>query len=493
MLSLDKRALSRASPTTMNPLTPMKRRTVLARSLLAAGAISARADVSHAAPLLQIENVTRLYPVEIARAVAPRSAAEVGAAITAWPGKVAVGGGRFSMGGQVAVRGGLHLDMREMNGLVWLHPDERTVRIQAGMRWRDLQDLLDPHGLAVKIMQSYSNFTVGGSVSVNCHGRYVGLGPVGHSVRALQLVTAAGEVLEVGPQLRPDLFSAAIGGYGAVGVITEVELDVAPNVRIQRRVTPVPLGGYVAHFHQNVLADPTAVLHNADLLPPDFAAPVCVTWHRVADDVAVTDTERLMPRGKSYALEQNAIFVMTELPGGARLREKVVHPLLMRPQVVKWLNHEASLDVAELEPRTRAISTFVLQEYFIPESGFMGFAQEMARLLRRRNVEAFNVSIRHSPPDRVSALPWAREEVFSFVLYYKQRTWSRAREEVGVWTRELIALALKHGGRYYLPYQLHATLEQFKQAYPEVDRIRRIKDQVDPSGKLSNELWRKYL
>ena len=469
------------------------RRRVLVQSLLAAGAIGTQVSTSQAAPGLLIENVTRLYSVEVARVVTPRSTDELRSAIVSWPGEVAVGGGRFSMGGQVAARGGLHVDMRQLNGLVWLRQEDRTVRVQAGMRWRDLQDLLDPHGLAVKIMQSYANFTVGGSVSVNCHGRYVGLGPVGHAVRALQLVTADGQVLEIGPQSRPALFSAAIGGYGAIGIITEVELDVAPNVRIQRRVTPVPLRDYAQHFRQFVLTDPTAVLHNADLLPPDFAAPVCVTWHRVGDDVALTEPARLVPRGQSYALEQNAIFVMTELPGGARLREKVVHPLLMRPQVVKWLNHEASLDVAELEPRTRAMSTYVLQEYFIPESGFLGFAQEMARLLRRRNVEALNVSIRHSPRDRVSALPWAPQEMFSFVLYYKQRTWLRAQDEVGAWTRELITLALRHGGRYYLPYQLHATVDQFNQAYPEAAQWRRTKQQIDPAGKLSNSLWRKYL
>ena len=472
---------------------PLHRRTVLVRSLLAAGAIRAQAGESQAATGLQIQNVTRLYPVEVARVVTPRSTDEVTSAIATWPGQVAVGGGRFSMGGQVAVRGGLHVDMRQLNALVWLRPEDRAVRVQAGMRWRDLQDLLDPLGLAVKIMQSYSNFTVGGSVSVNCHGRYVGLGPVGHSIRALQLVTADGAVLEVGPQSRPELFSAAIGGYGAVGIITEVELEVVPNVRIQRRVTQVPLRDYAEHFRRFVLTDPTAVLHNADLLPPDFAAPVCVTWHRVGDDVALTEPERLVPRGQSYGLAQSAIFVMTELPGGAHLRERVVHPLLMRPQAVKWLNHEASLDVAELEPRTRAMSTYVLQEYFIPESGFLGFAQEMAQLLRRRNVEALNVSIRHSPQDRVSALPWAPVEVFSFVLYYKQRTWTRARDEVGVWTRELIALALRHGGRYYLPYQLHATVDQFHAAYPEAAQLRRTRQQVDPAGKLSNELWRKYL
>jgi FAD/FMN-containing dehydrogenase len=184
---------------------------------------------------------------------------------------------------------------------------------------------------------------------------------------------------------------------------------------------------------------------------------------------------------------------MTELPGGASLRKKVVHPLLTQAPAVKWLNHEASLDAAELEPRTRSMSTYVLQEYFIPESEFLVFAKSMAALLRRHSVEALNISIRHSPADRVSAMPWAQQEVFSFVLYYKQRTWPKARQQVAVWTVELIDLALRHGGRYYLPYQLHARPDQFARAYPESGQLRRTKQLVDPDGKFSNELWRKYL
>jgi hypothetical protein len=117
----------------------------------------------------------------------------------------------------------------------------------------------------------------------------------------------------------------------------------------------------------------------------------------------------------------------------------------------------------------------------------------MGKVLREREVEALNVSIRHSPPDRDSMLPWAREDVFSFVLYYKQRTWSAAREAVGQWTRELIDAVLAHEGRYYRPYQLHATRSQFERAYPEAARFRTLKRQVDPAGRFSNELWRTYL
>jgi FAD/FMN-containing dehydrogenase len=463
---------------------------VLAQGLATAGMLTLAPAAGFAAGGLAVANVTGLYTVEVARVETPRSAPEVAAAVRAWPGRIAVGGGRFSMGGQVALAGGLHLDMRQMNRLVWLRPDERAVRVQAGMRWRDLQDALDPLGLAVKTMQSYANFSIGGSVSVNAHGRYVGHGPVGHSVRALQLVLADGRVVEADPDRHGELFRAAIGGYGAVGVITEVELEVAQNVRIERIVEAVPLERYARHFRERVLGDGTAVLHNADLLPPAFDAPVGVTWRRAAADTPLTEPARLVARGRKYTLAQNA---MTDLPGGARLRRDVVHPLLNGGPAVKWLNHEASLDVAELEPRTRAISTYVLQEYFVPERHFESFARAMAGVLRSRGVEALNVSIRHAPADRVSMLPWAREDVFSFVLYHKQRTSARARAAVGRWTRELIDLVLAHEGRHYLPYQLHATRTQFDRAYPEAAALRRTKAEVDPDGRLSNELWRRYL
>lgn len=441
-----------------------------------------------AAPL--IENVTGLYPVEVARVSAPGSTAEVAAAVRAWPGKIAIGGGRYSMGGQVAIAGGLHLDMRGMKRLVKLDPAARVARVQAGMRWRDLQELLDPHGLAVQTMQSYANFTVGGAVSVNAHGRYVGNGPLVNSVRALQLVLADGTVVEASRNSHAALFRAAAGGYGAAGVITEVELDLAHNTRIERVVTEVALDDYPAWFRRDVLRG-DCIFHNADLLPPHFDVPVAVSWH--TSGKPLTETARLVPRGQSYGLEQNVLFAMTELPGGELLRSKVIHPLLLDKPAVKWRNHEASLDVAELEPRTRRISTYVLQEYFIPVRHFAGFARAMAAVIREHGAQVLNVSVRHSPPDTTSLLPWAKEEVFSFVLYYKQRTGAEAQEQAGTWTRAMIDTALRLGGRYYLPYQLHATRAQFEQAYPEVAALRSLKRRVDPAGKFSNSLWARYL
>lgn len=467
------------------------RRTVLVKAIETAGVFAVYSPSVLASSDMWIENVTKLYPVKVSVISSPQTTDEISKSITGHTGKISIGGGRYSMGGQVAISGGLHLDLRKFSRLVWFKPESRRVRVQSGMRWRDLQDIIDPHGLSVQTMQSYSNFTVGGSLSVNAHGRYVGNGPIVNSVKAISLVLADGSIIETSQSRNAELFSAAIGGYGAIGVIAEVELELVKNVKMERIVQTVELDGYVEFFSNNIKADKLSIMHNADLLPPNFERPIAITWRET--DKQLTEEARLTPRDQSYGLEQNVVWTLTELPGSEKLRKDVITPLRNAKKIVKWRNHEASLDAAELEPRTRLMSTYVLQEYFIPVRNFEPFAKSMATVLKKYNVEALNVSIRHSPADKVSLLPWAKEEVFSFVLYFKQRTSEKSKLRVGVWTRELIDAALSNNGRYYLPYQLHATKSQFESAYPEAKELKLIKKKVDPTHKFDNELWKKYL
>lgn len=394
------------------------------------------------------------------------------------------------MGGQIAAPDSLHLDMRALRQVVSYAPTHRVVRVQAGMTWRALQDLIDPHGQSVQIMQSYANFTVGGSVGVNCHGRYVGRGALVNSVRALQLVLPNGDLVETSRERNSELFRAAVGGYGGVGIVTEVELDLAENCRIERAVTRVGLNDYADWFRQEVLGNPAALLHNADLSPPHFDRPTAISW--LQTDLPVTEPRRLVPRDMDYSKEQNLIWAISELPGGSSLRSAVVHHALKPPSIV-WRNFEASADTASLEPRTRLFSTYVLQEYFIPVANFLPFTREMASIVARPDTGVLNISIRHAPADTTSMLPWAPVEVFCFVLYCKQRVTDAANRSVAAWTRDLVEAALRHGGRYYLPYRLHATQDQFARAYPEARGFAALKKQVDPHHRLRNLLWDRYL
>jgi uncharacterized protein YerC len=50
---------------------------------------------------------------------------------------------------------------------------------------------------------------------------------------------------------------------------------------------------------------------------------------------------------------------------------------------------------------------------------------------------------------------------------------------------------LQHDGRYYLPYQLHATKEQFAQAYPKAPSFKLLRKNAG-AHRLSNSQWDKY-
>jgi hypothetical protein len=107
----------------------------------------------------EVCNVTRLYSAQMQKLVVIRDIQDIQRVLKSDLSKISIGGGRYSMGGQTAITGGVQVDMRSLNRLLWLKAPQKLVRVQAGMRWRDLQEILDPLGLSVQTMQSYANFT----------------------------------------------------------------------------------------------------------------------------------------------------------------------------------------------------------------------------------------------------------------------------------------------------------------------------------------------
>src|ERR1700738_4015524 len=66
-----------------------------------------------------VNDVTQLNPVRVKGQRRPSSPGEVRQVLREWPGSISIGGGRFSMGGQIAAPDSLHLDMRGMKAIVF--------------------------------------------------------------------------------------------------------------------------------------------------------------------------------------------------------------------------------------------------------------------------------------------------------------------------------------------------------------------------------------
>jgi FAD/FMN-containing dehydrogenase len=461
-----------------------------ARTLLFVLAVCCVACLERAHADAIVNDVTLLNPIHVREVIAPKSVEEIISAVRSHPGPISIGGGRYSMGGQTATDGALQLDLRQFDRVVSFSKEDKEITVQAGITWRKVQEYIDPYDLSVEIMQSYDNFTVGGSLSVNVHGRYVGLGPMVLSVKSIRLVLADGSILSASPTENRDLFYGAIGGYGGLGVIAEATLQLTDNVRVEEHSQLMPLAAYRAFFEKNVRNNPTVIFHNADIFPMAFSTVRATSY--VKTEKAVTIRDRLVPANADYSSNRRVVKIVSEWHGGKWLRQHVVDPWLHRKSAIEWRNYEASYDVRELEPASRRHSTFVLQEYFLPMDRFEEFVPQMAGILERHHVNVINISVRHSRPDPGTLLAWARSEVFCFVIYYKQGTDAAARHEVEIWTRELIDRAINEGGTYYLPYQILATKAQFHAAYPGACELFSLKRRLDPQNKFRNRLLDAY-
>ena len=110
--------------------------------------------------------------------------------------------------------------------------DAKTGRLncEAGVVLRDIQRLMIPRGWSLPVVPGTQLVTVGGAIANDVHGKnHHVVGTFGEHVRRLRLVRSDGETIECGPDQRPELFAATVGGLGLTGVIVEAELQLRPT------------------------------------------------------------------------------------------------------------------------------------------------------------------------------------------------------------------------------------------------------------------------
>jgi FAD/FMN-containing dehydrogenase len=452
--------------------------------------ISGDSDYTKVLENKRLNDITQLNSIHANRIIKPTTIEEIRGGIANTTGPISIGGGKFSMGGQTAFENSLHFDMRSFNKVLELDTTKKTITIQPGITWRDIQEQIDPYDLSIKIMQTYANFTVGGSISVNCHGRYIGHGPIISSVLGIKLVTASGEMIVANREENRDIFNAVIGGYGGIGVIVEVTLQLADNVKVERKFNKIRIEEYNEFFSQHIKKNKAVVFQNGDLYPPNYDEVINISWHET--DKELTESDRIRPNDENYWLEHQMIEVVSWGKGGKWIRRNVVDPIMYNTQKVVWRNNEASYNVQELEPASREKETYVLQEYFIPVNNIESFVPKMRDIYQKHHVNVINVSLRHALPDNEAYLSWANQEVFAFVIYYQQKTDADAKEKVKLWTVEMTDAILSENGSWYLPYQPHASIEQFNQGFPNAPKYFEIKNRLDSAHRFTNKLLDKY-
>jgi FAD/FMN-containing dehydrogenase len=148
------------------------------------------------------------------------------------PVRVAGAGHSFT---PVVATDGLLLDLRGLGGIRSVDADRRRVVVGPATTIGEFGEPLWAEGLALANQGDIVAQQIAGAISTATHGSGLRLGSFASGVRRLRVVTSSGDVVEVG-ESDPDLLHAAQVSVGMLGVITEVELEVAPAYRLSERI-----------------------------------------------------------------------------------------------------------------------------------------------------------------------------------------------------------------------------------------------------------------
>ncbi|HVM37464.1 MAG TPA: FAD-binding oxidoreductase [Sphingomicrobium sp.] len=178
-------------------------------------------------------------PAAIARCTSAADVAEAIAYGRAQGLLLSVRGGDHSAAGAAVCEGGLMIDLSPMTGLE-VDPAARIARAEPGLRWRDVDQATQAHGLATTggtiSDTGVAGLTLGGGLGWLA-GRH---GLTCDNLLSAEIVTAEGERLRASAGENPDLFWAIRGGGGNFGVVTNFAFRLHP-------VGPTIYGGMVAH------------------------------------------------------------------------------------------------------------------------------------------------------------------------------------------------------------------------------------------------------
>ncbi len=405
--------------------------------------------------------------------------------------KVSIAGARHSMGAHTIARDGIVIDMLPFNRME-VDAAGKILHVQAGARWCEVIPFLNARGLSVEIMQSNDDFSIGGSISVNCHGWQFNRPPIASSVEAFRLMRADGSVVKCSRMENLELFSLVLGGYGLFGIILEVDLRVVPNQKYKIERVPVSAADFVRQFNERTtnIADVGMVYGRLHVSAKNFLEDGIINILHVLPATNLVISKLGPPK---LAGLKRAIFrgsAGSEYGKGLRWT--------MERDFESWLSgdecerNDLLFEPVSLFQNRSTNSTDILMECFVPPPQFETFLAELRKIVPRHHADLLNITVRHVKRDEDAFLRYADQEMLALVMLFNQKKDVAGEETMKATAKEIIAAALAHDGRYYLPYRAHATPEQFAKAYPQAHEFFELKRKYDPDELFQNGFYQNY-
>lgn len=479
--------------------TPLRRGLIKAPMALAAA--SAVSPLVRAQPRLVLNDASRLSVTPVFSHWIVRQdpqeqlIAQLRAELKAAAGQrrpVVVGAARHSMGAQSIARNGVSMTF-DLNRCE-TDRSKRTFRVFGGTRWFQVIEHLDKIGFSPAVMQSNSDFGVAATFCVNAHGWPTPYGPFGATVRSLRLMLASGEIVNCSRTENAELFGLAMGGYGLVGVILDLDVDMVENALMAARYEVMPAREFSARFIKAARSDPEVkmIYGRLNVARDDFFTEALLVTMRPQPVPASGLPKADRGGGAMSGLSRRVYRAQVGSEAGKKARwlaETVAAPKTAGMATRNSLMNEPVLN---LENRDR-YRTDILHEYFVAPERFNEFLTACREVIPKAKAEFLNVTLRYVARDDTSVLSFATTDRIAAVMSFSQEMTGDGEADMLRLTEALIERVAALGGSYYLPYRLHARQDQFERVYSRHALFAERKRHYDPQRLFRHALWDTYL
>lgn len=422
---------------------------------------------------------------------------------------VALRGAGKSYGDAAYLREAVTLDLTRMNRVLSWNPQTGVIIVEPGATIRQVWQTTVGDGWLPPAVSGTMYSSIGGALAMNIHGKnHYKQGTLGENTLDFDLLLpGSGEIITCTPgNEHRDLFFAAIGGFGVVGVFVSITLQMLPVSSGLMRVQ---------QFAAKNLSELFAVTDREIVCGADY----CVGWLDPFASGAglgrglVQTASFLAPEGDPNPAQtlradrQDLSNTVAGVPKSVlwRLLKLFVNPAGMR--VLSAVRYRlGALTSGKTATDTWAGANFLLD--YVPHweraYGRGGLVQYQTQIPANAAPEAFAEQLRLCHAHRI--VPYLsvfkRHRADPFLMSYSVDGYSLAldfqvtaanRERLWSLAAELDTVTLGAGGRFYFAKDstLHPSRLQSFLGEARVQTFREIKRRVDPENILQTDLWRR--
>lgn len=395
---------------------------------------------------------------------APASVAELQELLANAPTPIRPVGAGHSFTALVPTDGTI-VSLSRLGGVVSHDPDTLQAVVRAGSRLSDLGQPLEDIGQALINMPDIDEQVLAGALATSTHGTGATLGAMPTTVKALQLVTAAGDIIDCDADNNPEIFQAARVSLGSLGVLTEVRLQNTTPHQSRRESWILPFDELLESADE--LADNN---RNFEFYYIPFSGMALADTHNITDEPSFS-TEREDPNEAVELLMQ----VRDWLSWSPWLREKILAAGIS--QIDKEVVVESSWRNYANERNVR----FNEMEYHLPRENALAALREIRDTLEKNFPEVFfPIEFRYIRSDDIWLSPFYQRETCSIAVhrYYE--------EDYHAYFGAIEPILRKHQGRPHWGKLNSLVAEDFAQLYPRWDDFLAVRRELDPHGKFLN-------